>query len=172
MKKLSNEIWRPVDGFPDYNVSNMGRVVSFKRKGKRTFLKMSNGSELYLKVALCRNRKRTTFRVHRLVLIAFKGKPPKGCEASHLNGDSLDCKLSNLQWESRLTNCRRKQDHGTQTNGQDVYGSKLLPHQVRRIREWEHLPGYGGNTEELADNYGVSTQTIRDIVARRTWAHI
>jgi hypothetical protein len=29
-----------------------------------------------------------------------------------------------------------------------------------------------GNSDTLADEYGVSAQTIRDAVARRTWRHV
>jgi len=45
-----------------------------------------------------------TFRVHRLVLEAFVGPCPHGCEACHRNNDPSDNRIENLRWDTKQSN--------------------------------------------------------------------
>ena len=73
------EIWKPVFGYEGiYEVSDEGRVRSY-RKGKHgicetpRILKGEKG--LYRTVTLCRNNRKTTTYVHRLVAEQFIPNP-------------------------------------------------------------------------------------------------
>lgn len=72
--------------------------------------------------------------VHAVVLGAFVGPRPEGCDASHKNGHRDDNRLSNLCWESRAANNRRKAAHGTQIRGEQHKCSKLTAAEVTEIR--------------------------------------
>ena len=108
------EEWRDIDGFKGrYQVSNKGRVRSvdhyvrcgFKGKGRRLvkgrLLKPGSSTSGHLTVAL---GKRNSVGVHRLVLLAFVGRPKTGQEALHLNHKPSDNRRSNLKWGSRSEN--------------------------------------------------------------------
>jgi len=114
-----SERWRCITGHEGhYEVSDHGRVRSlFVRKFYGVFARVKILSACratggYRVVTLYSHRNRT-HRVHRLVLEAFRGPCPKGCEASHLDGDPGNNRLENLVWETSLLNNRRKHGHRT-----------------------------------------------------------
>lgn len=108
---MSAEQWRPVVDFPDYYVSDQGRVMSMKhRKPHLMYLKPHDLP--YLRVELSRENRQYVRRVHRLVAEAFHGPAPEGHEVRHLNGDSHDNRASNLRWGTRAENMQDMVRHG------------------------------------------------------------
>jgi hypothetical protein len=109
------EEWRPVPGFPGYEVSTEGRIRSYLRLstpgGEPRLLKQQLASNGYLSVILAgpgNYRSKKKFVVHRIVLSAFDRAPKDGEEADHLNGDRSDNRLGNLQWVTRRENHLRR----------------------------------------------------------------
>jgi len=96
---IRGERWRPVPDFDGYEVSNMGRVRSLRRK-RKLILKAARHSRGYLTVWLGMGMQGlgTSFLVHRLVLEAFVGPRPAEMCAHHKDGDPTNNKLSNLEW--------------------------------------------------------------------------
>src|SRR5262245_31077449 len=72
--------------------------------------------------------------IHRMVLETFVGPCPSGKEVSHLNGDSMDNRLTNLTYETSKENKARKVAHKTGNNGMRHGMAKLTDEQVRVIR--------------------------------------
>lgn len=104
------EQFLPVVGYEGlYEVSDLGNVRSLRRSSRPRLrgdllspsLSAKGGR---LKVALCRDGKQKTVYVHRLVLEAFVGMCPEGCEALHGPGGALVNNLDNLSWGSRSQN--------------------------------------------------------------------
>lgn len=56
---------------------------------------------------------RKTQYVHRLVLLGFKGPCPPGHEGAHLNGNSFDNRIENLDWKTPSANQLDRKLHGT-----------------------------------------------------------
>lgn len=106
------EEWRPCAGFPDYYVSNLGRIMSTKFTKPR-IMKLGSDPSGYPSVQLCHNNVIRVRRVHRLVAIAFYGPPQKGQEVRHLNGNKADNRLENLSWGSQSENALDRVRHGT-----------------------------------------------------------
>lgn len=52
-------------------------------------------------------------KLHRLVLIAFAGPPPAGCEVLHIDGNPGNNNRNNLRWGTRSENVRDRVRHGT-----------------------------------------------------------
>lgn len=102
----TEEIWKPIYGFENYQVSNLGRVKSLDRLvngncgsvyvSKGRILKPGKDNGGYQHIGLCKDGKRTTFAVHRLVWEAFNGKRPEGMEINHIDEDKSNNSLDNL----------------------------------------------------------------------------
>ena len=110
-KNLSNEVWKDIEGYPGYQVSNLGRVrsLNYSHTGQVRVLKPGRNSSGYLFVNLCKNGKHKLCTVHRLVAIAFIPNPDNLPEVNHINEDKTDNRVENLSWVSHVQNCR----HGT-----------------------------------------------------------
>lgn len=119
-----NEQWRDVveyEGF--YQVSNLGRVRSVdrvvrhprggatRRKGK-ILSPFPSSKYGHVAVKLCKKGVETSVQVHRIVLEAWIGPCPDGCECCHENGIASDNAVSNLRWDTRVSNGRDMMMHG------------------------------------------------------------
>jgi len=169
-----NESWKPVVGLEDrYEVSDLGRIRSLRYNfGYRLVpLVMSpwqarTGHRL---VTLVRDGVRVKkVQVGRPVLQAVVGESPK-MACSHLNHDASDNRLSNLIWESRLDNERRKSRDGRRPCGEASSRAKLTADQVIEIRG-DLLKGLF--QRQIAKKFGISRSTIQAIGSRKLWAHL
>lgn len=111
------EQWSPVVGYEGlYSVSTRGRVRSEARTvslgGTRLgqtralpekLLKPGIDDGGYPIVSLWNGRGRS-YRIHQLMLRAFKGEPPPGCESLHDNDIKTDNRIENLSWGTRSRN--------------------------------------------------------------------
>lgn len=157
MKKRT-ERWRPVVGFEnDYAVSDLGRVVSFRR-GERRILRAGLTSAGYPSVVLGR---RKTKLVHRLVAEAFIGPCPEGQVVRHKDGHRDNCGADNLEYGTRAQNMEDAKAHGTYQKGK-CKCCKIPPSQRGRIRR---LYASGQLTQkEIGKIYGVTDSAICLIV--------
>jgi len=100
------EIWKTIEDFPDYEVSNLGRVKSFKKYKEGKILKPQKNNGGYLYVNLWKDGKQYTKTIHRLVLEAFN--PVENMdrfECNHKNGLKLyNIYPNNLEWVTRSEN--------------------------------------------------------------------
>lgn len=109
---MTAEEWRRIAEFPDYFVSDLGRVMSTKHTRPR-IIKQRVGRGPYLRVQLSLGQRTLRMRrVHRLVAEAFHGPCPDGHVARHLNGDHLDNRASNLRWGTASENMHDIVRHG------------------------------------------------------------
>ena len=107
--------------------------------------------------------------VHRLVLEAFVGPCPPGCETRHLNGNPADNRLCNLAWGTHRENAADKVRHGTAPRGERNPSAKLTEADVREVRT---LVEQGYTQRDIADRFDVGPIAICHIVTRKAWKHV
>jgi hypothetical protein len=101
INNLENEIWEVIKDFSDCQISNLGRIKSFKQdkiNGKIRKLQKNIGGYFY--IILYKNGNKELKLINRLVFETFKGKLKDGCDAHHINEDKEDNFIDNL--ESKL----------------------------------------------------------------------
>lgn len=171
------EKWLPVVGFEGlYEVSDMGRVRSLDRlraNGKllmrgRVLKPHPNSKSGYLNVVLSRGTKLTRL-VHSLVLRAFVGPCPEGMECCHDDGNSGNCKLSNLRWDTHKNNNADKSRHGTMLTGARNHQSKFSETDIERVFD---LRRSGCTQQQIADWLEMSQPTVSEILRGERWAHL
>lgn len=106
---MSEEIWKDVEGFPDYQVSDQGNV---RNKTTNYTLKLLLNKDDYYYVDLyTTDHKSVHKRIHRLVLDTFVGSSPDNV-ANHINGNKHDNRLSNLEWVTAEENSKLAAEAG------------------------------------------------------------
>lgn len=94
------EIWKDVEGYPNYMVSSMGNVKSLNYRGntgKEKMLKYDNNKG-YNRVLLYKDGKYKKYMVHRLVAQAFIPNPNNYPIINHKNENTIDNRVENLEW--------------------------------------------------------------------------
>lgn len=114
MKKNEMKIieqWKPVEGFENYEVSNLGRVKSlnYNRTGIEKVLKSQKRRDGYLQVGLRKDGKLKMFLVHRLVSTAFIPNPLGLPEVNHRDEVKTNNCVSNLEF----CDCKYNINYGT-----------------------------------------------------------
>lgn len=117
-----NEIWRKIEGFEKYEVSNLGRVRSLNyRKTKETkILKLCKDKKGYLKVNLYKSSKHSSKRVHRLVATAFIPNLDNKTQVNHIDGNKQNNTVSNLEW----CTCSENNQHAYNTGLHKIPNNK------------------------------------------------
>lgn len=108
---------RPIPGWPGYSISDDGRV--FNQYG-RQLKGYRNGKTLgrdHIYVHLYSKGKHKNVGVHTLVLETFVGPRPKGFQCRHLDGNTQNNHVSNLQWGTPSDNMQDQLRHGTHAFG-------------------------------------------------------
>ena len=157
------ERWKIAAGFPWYEVSSHGRI---RRAGTGRMLRLPTNTSGYFHIGLYREEGRKHVLVNRLVLLTFLGPQPTGKQCSHKDGNRKNNRIENLEWATKLENERMKATHGTSNIGQRNGRAKLRESDVREIRSRSAL---GCLQCDLADEFGVSSVTIGQIVRRERW---
>lgn len=152
-----SERWLPVVGFPNYMVSDLGRVRSLDHEvwgGPRAgfytkpgrLLKPGIASNGYPTVALGRGNTRT---VHSLVAGAFIEPCPEGMEVRHKDGNRKNPRLANLEYGTRSENTKDAFRHGTRC--QADYVEKSLSTKDRRYPGWRAFAFMPGGLKHLRE---------------------
>jgi hypothetical protein len=126
-------------------------------------------------VQLWQDGKPDYVRVHRLVLLAFRGPCPEGMEACHGDGNASNNALWNLRWDTHQANVGDAIGHGTKVDppihrGARNSRAKLTAEIVRAIRADREATGK--SYQQLASQHGVSWQAIASVITKRTWTHV
>lgn len=99
MNTMDIEIWKPIKDFENYSVSTFGNI---KNNITDKILKL-NIKDGYSGVCL-KNKERKSFKVHRLVALAFIDNPENKSDVNHKDKNKINNNVSNLEWMTRKEN--------------------------------------------------------------------
>lgn len=123
-----------IKDYQDYTIDKQGNVESYRgtgRKPKRQLvskpLKATKDNKGYLYVTLCNSDGSKKHFIHKLVAAAYIPNPDRKPQVNHIDGNKLNCKVSNLEWCTNQEN----QDHARATG---LYDSQLKCYSFKHPR--------------------------------------
>lgn len=147
------EIWKPIPGYESfYEISTEGRI----RKARSKQLLKTNSNQPYYQVWLNKNGLREIKKVHQLVALTFLGEPPDGCIVNHIDLNTHNNRLSNLEYLTRPQNIQHAAINGA--------WKKSVPLDVAEKIRSDSEAGY--SFAELIEKYQLSRTIITRICKR------
>lgn len=112
---LNTEIWEKISELP-YEISILGNVrrsadVPYKHKNKE-YVQPYLNNKGYWCINLYKNSKVHKFQIHRLVAIAFLPNPDNLPQINHIDGNTVNNDLGNLEWCTQKHNAQHAWDTG------------------------------------------------------------
>ena len=148
-----NEYWAELADYPEYFVSNQGRVRHNER-----ILSGSVHKDSYILV----NIKGKQIPIHRLVAQCFLPITENMQVVNHIDGNKMNNAEWNLEWCSQAENIRHSIENNLQPKGLAVYKGKFSQEERQKIKEeWDSGKI---SKRKLAEKYGVSHTCICDII--------
>ena len=159
------ELWEDIKDFPNYQISNSGKVYS---KNHDRILKPNVVWSGYKMVRLYNQGWSRDFCIHRLVADHFVNNPDNKPQVNHKDGDKLNNYFLNLEYvtssenqihaiQTGLKKVKSKEEHGN---------SKLKQIDVDKIRQMY----YDGLTlKQVAKVFNIHFSTVARIVNKESW---
>lgn len=155
------EIWKDIEGYPNYQVSNMGRVKSLgngsSNNSKERILKGGKTKDNYLYIGLWKEGKIKNYLVHRLVASAFIPNPNNLPQVNHIDEDKTNNRVENLEW----CDCKYNINYGSRNK--KVVKSLSIPI-LQFSKTGEFIRKWNGTREaerELGINNGDITSCLK-----------
>lgn len=153
-----------VVGFPQYSVSNLGRIRTDKTGRIRKFKTDKDG---YQHVVLSNDGQKGFYMVHRLVALAFipitHELPADQLEVNHL-GNKDDNRVYMLEWTTKQENYAHAVATGRMKIGENHHRAVLSDADVMTIRAIYKKNDCDFGQSALARKYGVTQGCIGSIV--------
>ncbi len=183
IEELLTEEWRDICYYEGlYQVSNLGRVkrldglvgMYYKRKNGTFYREQfkkggmvainSHHFSKYCTVMLCKNGKAVRYSIHKIVLETFVGPCPEGMECSHKDDVKSNNRISNLEWNTHIENCKTRKQNGHGSEGTKNGMSKLSEKQIEEIIKLNNSKKY--TQKQIASKYNISHKYIWGLVKK------
>ena len=174
------ELWKTIEGFENYEVSNFGNVkrkecvikysnglnANYKEKVIKQENNRSNKLGSYKRVTLSRSNIQKRFQVHRLVATYFiENNKSKSC-VNHIDGNPSNNHYSNLEWCTYSEN----EIHSYNLLGKINPIRKLKDSDVIYIKN-NSIKGKSGNIKEIASFFNVNVTTIYNVLKNKYYVN-
>lgn len=104
---LDNEEWKPVLGYSNYEISNMGRIKKYTKTYDKYFLLKPtlNTTNGYVYISIVNEEgKKKNLSLHRLVAFNFVDGYNENDTVNHIDGNKENNKAENLEWVTQSEN--------------------------------------------------------------------
>lgn len=170
------EIWKVITGYEGlYDVSNYGRVRSYRRTKGHLFKILKHGVNKtgYCFVILRKNKHSEYIFIHRLVAIAFIDNPQNKPFVNHKDFNTKNNLYNNLEWVTSHENSLYSANNGRMKTWNRLKGEQSGRHkltwlqvdEIRRILENKNRLSYG----KIGAMFGVSAAAISLIDRNINW---
>ena len=177
---MKKEQWKiiKIKGYKtNYLISNYGRVRNINTNKILKPKKERNG---YIRYGLCFNGKRYFMSAHRLVAIAFLGKPLlyKTKQVNHIDGNKLNNYVGNLEWVYNYQNMHHAYENNLMNvykiSGRNNYNAKFSEDLIKKICKLLHKGVRNKDIRKklkLENNKSINS-LIEEIKSRKRWKSI
>ncbi len=188
---LENETWKTIKEYPDYQVSNFGKIKSLKF-GKKRILKLNKDNTKYFCINLYKNGKRKYIRTYILVYETFYNDKLKLNECVHHKDENKENNyyenlekmiiykhLSFHNKNEKHPNFNKRYSEETKKKmsishhnfkGENHPNHKLSSQNIYDIRKSLELKLY--TPKQLSWMFDVSVKTIYSIKSEKTWNRV
>lgn len=191
LNDLEGEIWKEIEGYDcDYQVSNFGRVKSFKRYGRtdvRIIEPWKNGGGYFVVCLHKKGKKQKTIKIHILMYENHIGKIPAGYVVHHIdftkndflenfqmmtNGEHSSIHKPSEETRKLMSETKKEKFKNGELNykGEHNPNSTLTEQDVIEIRM--DLNEGILTQKEIGEKFGVSHGTISMIKTGKSWKHV
>jgi DNA invertase Pin-like site-specific DNA recombinase len=167
-EELATEEWRDVSNYPNYQVSNLGRVRSVFIR----ILKPSPRSSYndYPTISIYKHGEKARRKnIHVIVAEAFHGPRPDGKITNHKDGNKSNSRAANLEYSTHSENTQHAYDTGLARRGEWVGTAKLTNTQAAEIIQ---RLATGEANKSIAKDFPVSETIIGWIRKGKIWTHL
>lgn len=155
-EELENEVWKDLDGYEGiYQISNLGRVKSFKNNLEGKILKVGSDNKYQAKT-FTKDGNRKSIYIHRLVLETFTYKSEE--DVDHINGLKNDNRLTNLRYLPHRDNINCYYDSKNGKHGATLVAIRNNWRSTIRLENERYFLGNFSSKEEAHNAY----KTARD----------
>lgn len=177
-----DEKWVTAYGYPDYEVSDQGRVrskVKSRYKNPGDMMYLSGVGKGYVSAGLYLNGvEHGRVSVHKLVLQSFCGAIPDGRVVNHIDGVKWNNRLENLEECSYSQNTIHAMKVLGTVNpkwpvhqGENQHKAVLTEDDVRWIRA-NYVRGGDWSYRKIADKFGMDQSSIAAVIKGTSWKHV
>ncbi len=168
------EVWVNIKDFPDYQISNFGRIESIRKlkSGKiiKKILKSLKINEYYY-VALYKNKNRFYKSIHRLVLESFRPiDNSDNYQCNHIDGNKINNILNNLEWCTQSENMKHAYKIGLESQ-KGICNSSCKKTEDEIIFIIKLLNENILTQKEIGCKFGLSQSHISNIKNSKRWSH-
>lgn len=159
-----NEEWTVIEEFPNYEISDLGRVRNIFTKRPR---KVRIDRDGYHVLTLCKDGKYYYRSIHKMVCQNFNGpQPTPNHQALHKDDDKDNNVPGNLYWGLHQSNMNDMIINGKSAAGERHAEGRL---DWTRVREIRNKASHGQKQSDLAREYNVTEQLISQIIRNKIW---
>lgn len=160
------EVWKDVKGFEGlYQISNLGRLKSFRKHKDGYILSQTNQKGWYFTVNLFKSDgTKTTRRIHILVAQHFIGEIPIGWHVHHKDGNKQNNRVDNLEIIHPKSHYQEtKKEHPEIVTGMVKYNKFDKPRRIQQYdKEGNFIAEYAN--AKIASHYtGVCQRNILQV---------
>jgi hypothetical protein len=166
-----DEVWKDIEGFEgEFQISNAGRLKSFKALANGRILKNTNKNGWYLTHVLYHSGQKVngkTSRIHRLVAKHFIPNPYNLPEVNHMDLNKQNNYVDNLEWVSRKQNSHHAvKNKPSITAGMIKYNQTVRPRVIHQFDLQGNLVGEYINGAEASMTTNVCHRNILQVANR------
>lgn len=163
---MEQELFIPINGYPNYEISTHGRVYSHNYN--RILKGSLRSNKKYYFVQLCHNGETKKIDIHRLVALNFIGDCPDGYVVDHIDENTFNNHYSNLHYITHGDNISKAHLGKSKPLSQVLKMAKSKTHPDSLVvKEWIHDSGeaFIGTGFDLGLKYNLpSTNKIKLVI--------